>query len=101
VPAVALLLGAWLARRYAGLYEFAWSHPFVMLIGQFTLLAVGALTRAWTLAAFWCFSGATAYALAMRASTDLRGGLAAAGVAALAAGLAVASYESLRARGAV
>jgi hypothetical protein len=95
LPPTLLGAGVWLAARYAGFYEFAWTHPSVVLIGQFALLAAGALTRPWALAGFWVFSGATAYALVERAANDLHGGLAAAAAAAVAAALAFALFARL------
>jgi FtsH-binding integral membrane protein len=89
-------VGAVAAHSWEALYTFAWSHPTVMLVGQFALLAVGALTRPWALAAFWVFTGATAYALVRRAAADLHGGPAAALVAAAAAAVAFALFAHIR-----
>ena len=88
--------GAVAAHHYEGFYTYAWSHPTVMLVGQFALLAVGALTRPWALAAFWVFSGATAYALEKRAASDLHGGLAAALATAGAVAAALALFARVR-----
>ena len=97
IAAAATLFGAGAvaAHHYEGLYAFAWSHPTVMLVGQFVLLAVGALTRPWALAGFWAFSGATAYALEQRAASDLHGGLAAALATAVAVAAALALFTRL------
>jgi hypothetical protein len=88
-------VGVWIAgpeRR--GLYEFSWSHPMVMLVGQFLLLAAASLAPRWraaALAPFWVFSGMTAGPLLARAS-DLTGGP---GRAALAAAVAIVAAAAL------
>jgi hypothetical protein len=94
--AVALFgAGAMAAHHYEGLYAFAWSHPSVMLVGQFALLAAGTLTRPWVLAGFWLFTGTTAYALFLRAAAELHGALPAALVTAVAVAAALALFARL------
>ena len=88
VGVVLIGLGVWIAspaRR--GLYEFAWSHPMVMLVGQFLLLVAASFAPRWRAAAltpFWVFSGMTAGPLVARAS-ELVGGPVRASVAVAAA----------------
>lgn len=96
--AAAILLGAGavLCARLQPLYSFAWSHPIVMLLGQFVLLTVGAYTRAWMLAPFWVLSGVTAYAMVFRAAEELGGGLAAAVVSVAAVAVAYFAARTLR-----
>lgn len=79
-PIAALGAGVWLAApARGGLYTFAWSHPTVMLGGQFLLLAAALLAARYRavqvalLALFWVFSGMTAGPLVYRAA-DLVGG---------------------------
>jgi hypothetical protein len=87
--------GIWIAspaRR--GLYEFSWSHPMVMLVGQFLLLAAASLAPRWraaALAPFWVFSGMTAGPLLARASEAMGGP----GRAALATAIAIAAAAAL------
>jgi hypothetical protein len=87
-------IGAWICANVHGLYDYAWSHSFVMLIGQFALLAVGTLVRPRIvgLAPFWIYSGATAYALVERAASDLRGRLGTDAAIVLAIALALALF---------
>jgi hypothetical protein len=94
--ALLLAAGALAARAWEPLYAFAWTHPVVMLLGQFALLALGALTARWMLAGFWVFSGATAYALIFRAADALHGGLAAAAAVAVAIVAAAALFARVR-----
>src|SRR5262245_55126287 len=93
--AALLAIGAMAAHHYGGLYDFAWSHPIVMLVGQFALLAVGILTRPWALTAFWVFTGTTAYALVFRAASTLHGAIPAALLAAAAVAAALTLFARL------
>ena len=92
-------VGVWIAgpeRR--GLYEFSWSHPMVMLVGQFRLLVAASFAPKWRAAAltpFWVFSGMTAGPLVARASELLGGPGRAALAVAVAIALAVALYLKL------
>jgi hypothetical protein len=87
-------LGA-LALFARPVYDYAWSHPSVMLLGQFACLAAALFAARWrarvglwlAVGIFGVVSGATAIPLVMRASALLGGiwpalGLAAAALAA-------------------
>ena len=95
-PFAALGAGAWLAAPSpGGLYVFAWSHPLVMVSGQFALLAAALLVprpraaQVALLGLFWIFSGMTAGPLLYRAA-DLFGGAVAVVAAVAAVAIAVA-----------
>jgi hypothetical protein len=98
--AVLFAAGVWVAFERRGLFEYSWSHPMVMLVGQFLLLAAASLAprrwRAAALAPFWVFSGVTAGPLLARASELLGGRWAAAGAAIVGVGIAVALYLKVR-----
>jgi hypothetical protein len=98
--AVLVAVGVGLAFGRRGVFEYSWSHPMVMLVGQFLLLAAASLApRRWRVAAlapFWVFSGVTAGPLLARASELLGGRWAAAGAAVVAVGIAVALYLKVR-----
>lgn len=97
--------GAWLAAPGRDpLHTFSWSHPTVMLLGQFALLAAAALAPrrgplgAALLGGFWLFSGATIGPMVARAAALLGGTAPALAATALAVAAAGAIFASLRSR---
>lgn len=93
-------MGAWAALpEHRAVYEFAWTHPLVMLTGLFALLTAAAFVargRAVVLGLFWMVAGATVGPLLARASDALHGGWRAGLAAVVAFGLALALFAKLR-----
>ena len=103
VPVALVVAGAWIALpARVPVYGFSWSHPAVMLVGQFALLAAAAVCARHrvlgpvAMGAFWVFSGATLGPLLARSASTLGGAAAAAGATALAVALALLAFAYLR-----